>query len=85
MVAPLTLSLTLMFNLYISSAKSQVQHYQREHNDGIKKMWQDQRSLSQDQKLTMDMMDLIEKHVGVIAERIKCIYNFKAQTLFVHS
>ncbi len=74
-----------MFNLYTNSAKTQMQHYQREHNNEIEKMRQDQRSLPLAQKLTRVMMDLIEKHADVIAERIKCIYNYRAQTLSMHS
>jgi hypothetical protein len=74
-----------MFNIYISSAKTQMQHYQREHNNEIKRMWQDQRSLPQDQKLTRIMLDLLEKRADVIEERIKCIYNYRAETFSVHS
>jgi len=74
-----------MFNLYISSATTQTQHYQRQHNDQIEKMGLDQRSLPQDQKLTPVMIDLIEQRANIITERIKCIYNFKAETLSVQS
>jgi hypothetical protein len=74
-----------MFNLYISSATIQMHFYQREHTNAIKKMWQDQRSLPQDQKLAPVMMSLIEQRANIISERIKCIYDFKAQTLYVQS
>jgi len=73
-----------MFNLYISSATAQMQHYQRQHNDQIKKMPQDRCSLPQDQKLTPIMIDLIEQRANINAERIESIYNFKAQTLSIH-
>lgn len=70
-----------MFNLYISSATAQMQHYEREHLNGIQQMQQDQCLLPEEQKFTPIMIDLIEQRANLIAERIKCIYDFKAQTL----
>ena len=74
-----------MLNLYMNSATTQMQRYQREYHDQLKRICQDQQSLPQDQKVTPFMIDLIEQHGNLIAERIKCIYNFKAQTLSVQS
>jgi hypothetical protein len=70
-----------MFNLYISSATTQMNRYQSQYNDGIKKMWQDQRLLSDNRKLTPAMIDLMEQRACIISERIKCIYNYKLETL----
>lgn len=74
-----------ILNLYVNSGKTQMQHYQREHTNEIKRVWQVQRSLPLDSKLTDIMMDLLEKRVDVIVERIKCIYNYRAQSLAIHS
>ena len=67
-----------MLNLYMNSATTQMQRYQREYDDEFKRIYQDQ-------KLAPFMIDLIEQRGNIIAERIKCIYNFKAQTLSVQS
>lgn len=63
-----------MFNLYINSATKQMQRYQCEYTNEFQK-------IQQDPNFTPFMFDLIERRGNIIAERIKCIYNFKAQTL----
>ena len=74
-----------MFNLYTNSATTQMQHYQHEYKNQIKKIWQDQQLLPQNKRLTPYMTHLIEQRANVISERIKCIYHFKTQTLSIQS
>ena len=58
-----------MFNLYMSAATAQMQHYLQENNNGIQQMWQDRRSLPADQRLAPVMIELIERRANIIAER----------------
>ncbi|CAF1506248.1 unnamed protein product, partial [Rotaria sordida] len=56
-----------MLNQYLSSARKQMQQYQDQYKDDIEKFWENQRSLSDHEKLNPTMIDLIEKRANVIA------------------
>ena len=62
-----------MMHLYVSTAEAQMCHYRRQ--------LEVQDSLPQDQRLTQAMRDILRRDRVHIAERVKCIYNFKASVL----
>ena len=68
-----------MFSLHVNSAKAEVQYYDQRDEDEIKKMWQDQRSLTSNQRLTPAMLDLIEQRAKILEERVLCIHNFRTK------
>lgn len=69
-----------MFNLYTNTAKKQMQHYQQEYRDHLRRMWQEQHSLPREQPIIPVMVDLIEQRTTIIADRLQCIYDFKTKT-----
>ena len=70
-----------MISLYLSSAETQMQHYQKHFNDELKPIWDEQRSARITEKLSVAMLHLIEQRYNNISDRVKCVYNFRVQLL----
>lgn len=74
-------SRTSILQIYMLSATSQKERYHHKYHQGINAFWQNQRSLSNTQKLSPMMIDLIERRSNIVAERIRCVYNYKIALL----
>ena len=66
-----------MIQLYLSSAKTQMDHYQKQFKDEETQMWMKQNKLPANEKLTTTMVDLLEKQLKNISESIECVYSYK--------
>ena len=74
-----------MMIVYLTSAEAQMHQYDKQFNDELKRMWQEQRSVRINQKLTKAMLILIEHHYNNISERVKFMYKFKAHRFHLNS
>jgi len=70
-----------MLQLYLSSAKTQMDHYQKQFNDERTQMRKKQDKLPLNEKLTKIMNDLLEKQLKNVSDSIKCVYNYKVLEL----
>ncbi|CAF1411339.1 unnamed protein product [Rotaria sordida] len=72
-----------IFNLYMKSAKSQMDECKKKFDANMKKLWHDQHSSSDNEKLSALMINLIEQRCNKIGDRIRCIYIFKVKSICV--
>ncbi|CAF1411371.1 unnamed protein product [Rotaria sordida] len=72
-----------IFNLYMKSAKSQMDECKKKFDADMKKLWHDQHSSSDNEKLSPLMFNLIEQRCNKIGDRIRCIYIFKVKSICV--
>ncbi|CAF4185815.1 unnamed protein product [Rotaria sordida] len=72
-----------MFNLYLKSAKIQMDECKKKFDADMKKLWHDQRSSFDNGKLSPVMINLIEQRCNKIGDRIRCTYVFKAKSICV--
>jgi len=70
-----------MIQLYLSSAKAQMDHYQKQFKDERTQMRVEQDKLPKNEKLTKIMDDILEKQLKNISESIECLYNYKVSEL----
>lgn len=74
-----------LIQLYLSSAKAQMERYHKKFYSILKQFWHDQHSLSNDKKLTPLIIDLIEQRSKNISESVKCVYKYKFDLLNINS
>ncbi|CAF3964074.1 unnamed protein product [Rotaria sp. Silwood1] len=72
-----------MFNLYLKSAKIQMDECKKKFDTDMKKLWYDRRSSCDNEKISPFMIDLIEQRCNKIGDRIQCTYIFKAKSICV--
>ena len=70
-----------LFNMYLKSAEDQREEYNKKHEANIKKMDSSQHTLNKNEKLSSIFVQLINEHCNKISERIRCIYEFKTESI----
>lgn len=70
-----------MIELYLSSAKAQMDRYRQQFNSKLRQFWFQQHSLPNDKRLTCLMIDLIEQRLKNISEAVTCLYKYKFDLL----
>ncbi|CAF2075353.1 unnamed protein product [Rotaria magnacalcarata] len=74
-----------MLQLYLSSAKAQMDRYRKQLNSKLKQFWLEQRSLPKDKKLTALIINLIEQRWKNMSESVQCVYKYKLDLLHLNS
>ncbi|CAF3845136.1 unnamed protein product [Rotaria sp. Silwood1] len=64
---------------YMKTAEEQRNEFRKKYHDEMKKMWSDHRTLTDNDKLPMNMLYLINERCKKIGERLQLIYKFKSQ------
>ncbi|CAF4660270.1 unnamed protein product [Rotaria sp. Silwood1] len=72
---------TTLFNMYLKSAEEQRKEYKKKLDDCVQQMYSSQNALNENQRLTSIMVQLITQRCDRISEHIKCVYEFKAQSM----
>ncbi|CAF1397332.1 unnamed protein product, partial [Rotaria sp. Silwood1] len=72
-----------MFNLYLKSAKIQMDECNKRFDTDMKKLKHERRSSDDNEKISPVMINLIEQRCNKIGDRIKCTYIFKAKSICV--
>ncbi|CAF3964179.1 unnamed protein product [Rotaria sp. Silwood1] len=72
-----------MFNLYLKSAKIQMDECKKKFDADMKKLWYDRRSTADNKEISPLMINLIEQRCNIIADRIRCTYVVKAKSICV--
>ncbi|CAF2938118.1 unnamed protein product [Rotaria sp. Silwood2] len=67
-------SKALLFNFYLKTVEEQRNEYKKKYDIEVKKMWSDRRALSNNEQISMIMIDLINERCNKISERIQYIY-----------
>ena len=70
-----------MFQLYLKTAEEERSTCRRNYDTTEKKMWMDRRLASDSEKISPIMLHLIEQRCKKISDRIKCIYQYKVQSI----
>ena len=74
-------SRTAMFALTMETAEAEKNDYKKKYDEMLKTMWSERHVSPANEKMSIQMIDLIEKRCKKIDERIECIYKFKNATL----
>ena len=74
-----------MFDLYLKTADDEKKTYKKKYEAVEKKMWMDRRMAPDDKKIPPIMINLIEHRCSKMSDRIKCIYQYKAQSVGIES
>ncbi|CAF0991852.1 unnamed protein product [Didymodactylos carnosus] len=74
-----------MFQLYLKTAEEERNRCKKKYDTAEKKMWMDRRLASDDEKIPPIMINLIEQRCSKMSNRIKCIYQYKAQSIGIES
>jgi hypothetical protein len=74
-----------LFAIYMKSAEDQQQEHKKKYEADIEKMFSSQHSLNNKEKLSSMMIHIINECCNKTSERIQCIYQFKAQSIFSKS
>lgn len=74
-----------MFDLYLKAAEEERTTYKRKYEAAEKKMWMGRRMASDDKKIPTIMINLIEQRCSKMSDRLKCIYQYKAQSVGIVS
>ncbi|CAF5083605.1 unnamed protein product, partial [Rotaria magnacalcarata] len=61
------------------TAEGQMRQYQKQYNMEMNQVWQHEKTLPLDQRLTSTMIHLMEKRLANIDARVEYIYKCKAQ------
>ena len=70
-----------MFQLYLKTAEEERNTCRNDYETAEKKMWMDRRLASDGAKISPIMLHLIEQRCKKISDRIKCIYQYKVQSI----
>jgi len=70
-----------LFQVCFKSIQEEKEEYTKKYDDLVKQMWSDYHSNDPNQKLSQTMIQLIEQRCQMISQRLKCIYQFKAQSV----
>ncbi|CAF1339014.1 unnamed protein product [Adineta steineri] len=68
-----------MLNVYLESIEQQASDYQMKLNKEIDKIWEINKTLSQNQQLTSIMPTLIDQRLSNITSRMICIHKYKTK------
>jgi len=63
--------------ILLDTIETKLHESQMLFNDQITKLWHHQCVLEIDQKLNQTMIDLIERHLLIITDKIQCMYHFR--------
>ncbi|CAF3834639.1 unnamed protein product [Adineta steineri] len=74
-----------LVNLYIKTAETQMEHYDKQYNKELDQMLREQKSTSVDQQLTPVMVKLLEERTDNRKQRIKCVNQYKIHCLHSNS
>jgi hypothetical protein len=74
-----------MFQLYLKTAEEERNTCKKKYDTAEKKMWMDRRMALDDEKIPPIMINLIEQRCSKMSDRIKCIYQYKAQSIGIES
>ncbi|CAF1431412.1 unnamed protein product [Rotaria sordida] len=72
-----------IFNLYMKSAKIQMDECNKKFDTDMKKLKHDRQSSCDNEKISPVMIDLIEQRCNKIGDRIRCTYIFKGKSICV--
>ncbi|CAF4587571.1 unnamed protein product, partial [Rotaria magnacalcarata] len=67
------------------SAEDQREEYKKKHEASVKKMDASQRTLNENEKLSLTLVQLINARCNKISERIQSIYKFKFENFLSKS
>ncbi|CAF5224220.1 unnamed protein product, partial [Rotaria magnacalcarata] len=70
-----------MLTLFKESAKIQMDESKNKFEMAMKQMWYDPHLSSDNDKIPLAMINLIEQRYKKISQRIQCVYKFKAETI----
>ena len=70
-----------IFTLYLKSAEEQRKEYKQKHRTNYEQMQAAYHSSNDNEKISSQMLDLINRRYQKISERIQCIYKFKSQSI----
>ena len=74
-----------MFQLYLKTAEEERNTCRKDYDTTEKKMWMDRRLASDVEKISPIMLHLIEQRRKKIRNRIKCIHQYKVQSIGTES
>ncbi|CAF4890970.1 unnamed protein product, partial [Rotaria socialis] len=74
-----------MLTLFKESAKIQMDESKNKFEMAMKQTWHDRHLSSDNDKIPLAMINLIEQRYKKISERIQCVYKFKAETILFMS
>ena len=74
-----------MCQLYLKTAEEEKNTCKKKYDAAEKKMWMDRRMALVDEKIPPIMVNLIEQRCSKMSDRIKCIYQYKAQSIAIAS
>lgn len=74
-----------MIELYLSSAKAQMERYHKQFYTKLKQFWLAQQSVPSNNRMTKLVIDLIEQRLENISESVKCTYKYKFDLLHMNS
>ncbi|CAF1289505.1 unnamed protein product [Rotaria sordida] len=74
-----------LFDVYLQSAEDQREEYKKKYEIDEQKMNSSKDSLDEKERISSIMIHLINQRCNKISERIKCIYNFRSQSILMKS
>jgi hypothetical protein len=78
-------SSTSLFDVYMKSAENQRQEYKKKYDDNVNKIFLTLDSSNDQKHLTPIMICLINERCMKIGQHIKCIYQYKQQSMLLKS
>ncbi len=76
---------TSLFDVYMKSAENQRQEYKKKYDVNVNKIFSTLDSSNDQENLTPIMICLINERCMKISQRIKCIYQYKQQSMLLKS
>lgn len=70
-----------MRTLSINIMDAKLSECEKIYDDDITKFWQNQRTLPVDQRLTPAIVDLMERRLTLITDKIQCLYHYKNRVM----
>ena len=74
-----------LMTISMECAQQQKQHYHKEFETAMKEMWEKEKTLPYDHRLTIRMQQLLQQRFDDISARIECLYKFKMQLFCLRS
>ena len=74
-----------MFTLATEIADVEKNEYKKKYDATLKTLWSERHVSSANEKMSISMIDLIERRCKKIDERIDCLYRFKHEALSLNS
>lgn len=74
-----------MFQLYLKTVEEERNKCKKQFDTAQRKMWMERRMALDNEKVPPIMINLIEQRCIKMSDRIKCIYQYKAQSIGIES